>query len=408
MKHFGLLGEKLSHSFSPLIHSHLADYEYLLYEKAPAEVETFLLHGVFDGLNVTIPYKKTVIPFCDELSDIAKKIGSVNTLIRRPDGSLFGDNTDYYGFLYLLRKAGADVRGKKAVILGSGGSSVTVKALLEDQGAGEIITVSRSGENNYDNISKHADAYILINTTPVGMYPNNGVSPVCLSIFKNCAAVLDIIYNPARTKLLLDAEELGIVCTNGLPMLVAQAKRACELFLGTTINDEKTDDIATIISRKMANILLIGMPGSGKSSVGAELAELTDRAFFDTDTLIAEKAGKSIPEIFGEDGEAVFRNMETDALAEVTKKSGCVIATGGGIVKKPENLRLMRQNGIPVFLDRELSALPVSGRPLSQQQGVEALAKERIPLYEQWSEYKVPAQPGVTETAEYIKELLEL
>jgi shikimate dehydrogenase len=408
MKTFGLLGEKLSHSFSPLIHSHLADYVYSLFEKAPAEVGEFLLRGGFDGLNVTIPYKKTVMTFCAELSDSARKIGSVNTVIRRIDGSLYGDNTDYYGFSYLLKKTGADVRGKKAVILGSGGSSVTVKAVLEDQSAGEIVTISRRGENNYENLSRHADAHIIVNTTPVGMYPNNGGAPVSLKNFNQCAAVIDIIYNPARTKLLLDAEELGIPCANGLPMLVAQAKRACELFLGNSVEDAKIERITELIARQTMNIVLIGMPGSGKSSVGAALAASTDREFFDTDLLVAGKAGKSIPDIFSGDGEPAFRRMETEALEEVSKKSGCVIATGGGIVKNPYHLRLMRQNGVVVYLDRNINELPLSGRPLSQQQGVEALARERIPLYETWGQLKIPAQSGVEDTAQYIKELIGL
>ncbi len=408
IKTFGLLGEKLSHSFSPLIHSYLGDYEYRLFEIAPAEVGDFLLHGGFDGLNVTIPYKKTVIPYCNELSVKAQKIGSVNTLLRRPDGGLLGDNTDYDGFSYLLDKLAVDISGKKALILGSGGSSATVRAVLTGRGAGELVTVSRSGPDNYQNLGRHADAELVVNTTPVGMYPDTGASPVGLSAFPACRAVVDIIYNPARTKLLLDAEALGIPFVNGLPMLVAQAWRAAELFTGAAIDDAVIDSITDRIGRLTKNIILIGMPGSGKTAVGAALARLAVRDFYDTDVLITEKSGKSIPEIFLEDGEAAFRRLESDTLADAVKKSGAVIATGGGIVTMPENLRLIRQNSTCVFLDRELSELPADGRPLSIQNGILALAEKRLPLYNEWCDVKLAVRGGVEETANLIMEALGL
>lgn len=407
MKTFGLLGEKLSHSFSPLIHSYLGDYEYRLIEKTPDGVGDFLGHGDFDGLNVTIPYKKTVIPYCAELSDSASKIGSVNTIVRRTNGSLYGDNTDYYGFLYMLKKLNAAVTGKKVLVLGSGGASLTVNAVLRDLGAAEIIVISRSGKENYENISHHHDAQIIVNTTPVGMYPNNGVSPIGLRNFASCEAVLDIIYNPSKTAMLLDAEDLKIPCSGGLPMLVAQAKRAAEIFTGKPIDDSLIEDITAIIERRTKNIVLIGMPGSGKSTTGAALASLTGREFHDTDEMIAKKARISIPEIFAASGEAVFRQMETEALREVSKKSGCVIATGGGIVKIPENRRLIRQNSFCVFLDRDIASLSADGRPLSQKTGIETLAKERLPLYNSWCDVKVPAN-GVNETVTVIKEKLEI
>jgi shikimate dehydrogenase len=407
-KTFGLLGEKLSHSFSPLIHSYLGDYEYHLFEKAPGAVGDFLLHGGFDGLNVTIPYKKTVIPYCDELSEKAKKIGSVNTLLRRPDGGLFGDNTDYDGFSYLLDKLTVDISGKKALILGSGGSSATVRAVLTDRGAGELVTVSRGGPDNYQNLGRHSDAELVVNTTPVGMYPDTGASPVCLSAFPACRAVVDIIYNPAKTKLLLDAEARGIPCVNGLPMLVAQATRAAELFTGAAIDDAVIDVITDKIGRLTKNVILIGMPGSGKTAVGAALARLTGRDFYDTDVLITEKSGKSIPEIFLEDGEAAFRRLETETLADAVRKSGAVIATGGGIVTMPENMTLIRQNGTCVFLDRELSELPSDGRPLSIKNGVKALAVKRLPLYNEWCDVKLTVRGGVEETANSIMEALGL
>jgi len=407
MKRFGLLGERLSHSFSPQIHALLGDYEYRLYEKAPGEVDGFLRRGDFDGLNVTIPYKKTVLPYCAELSEAARKIGSVNTIIRRPDGTLFGDNTDYAGFSWLLELLGVVADGKKTLVLGSGGASLTVRAVMTDLGAGEIVTVSRSGENNYENIGRHRDARLIVNTTPVGMYPENGASPVDLSLFGGCEAVADIIYNPHKTALLLDAEERGVPSIGGLPMLVAQAKRAAELFTGILIDDGVIGEITDKILRQTRNVALIGMPGSGKSTTGRELARRLGRAFFDTDALVEERAGKSIPRIFEEDGEDAFRRLETAVLREVSKESGAVIATGGGIVKRPENRRLLRQNSVLVFLDRATESLPVEGRPLSVKNGAEALAGERLPLYNAWCDLKVPAA-GVAETVQHIRELLGL
>ncbi|MCL2402294.1 MAG: shikimate kinase [Oscillospiraceae bacterium] len=407
-KKFGLLGETLAHSFSPQIHARMADYEYKLYEKSPNEVRDFLLQGDFDGLNVTIPYKKTVIPFCETLSENAVKIGSVNTMIKNADGTLHGDNTDYFGFLYMLRKSGVDVFGKKALILGNGGAALTVRAVLEDSGAGEIVTVSRTGVDNYENIDRHKNAWIIVNTTPVGMYPDNGVSPVALDIFDACETVLDIVYNPAKTELMLEAEDRGIAVAGGLYMLTAQAKRAAELFLDINIPDQAIDSITADIERQTKNIVLIGMPGCGKSSVGKKLAELTGREFHDTDELIVTKAGKSIERIFAEDGEDIFRDIEQDVLKVVSGKSGCVIATGGGIVKRAINRRFLRQNSVTVFLDREIDQLPLDGRPLSQAHGITTLYNERLPLYTAWSDYSVRCGEGVHKTALAVQEALLL
>jgi len=405
---YGLLGQTLHHSFSPLIHSYLAGYEYPLYEKEPPEVEDFLKNADFDGLNVTIPYKKTVLPYCAELSDTARRLGNVNTVIRRSDGTLYGDNTDYYGFTYMLKKTDISPKGKKVLVLGSGGASGTVQAVMRDAGAAEVRVISRSGEDNYTNLERHGDAQIIVNTTPVGMYPDNGASPVDLSRFARVQAVLDVIYNPCRTELLLQAEDMGLPCANGLVMLVAQAKRAAEVFTGEAISDEKIGFIYEKILRLTGNVVLIGMPGCGKSTVGQELARLTGREFFETDAMVSERAGKSIPRIFEEDGEEVFRQLETGALRAVSAKSGCVIATGGGIVKRPENRRFIRQNSVAVFIDRKVNELPVDGRPLSLKTGVEALAAQRIPLYREWSDYTVTARGGVQRTATDIKEMLLL
>lgn len=380
-KRCGLIGEKLGHSFSPAIHGKLADYEYKLYELSPEQVGPFLEKKEYDGLNVTIPYKKTVIPYCDELTEAAKSIGSVNTIVKRPDGTLLGHNTDYDGFMWLLKNAGADVKGKKALVLGTGGASVTVQAALRDLGAASVVVVSRSGEDNYENIARHSDAKILVNATPVGMYPKTGVSPVDLDVFTALEGVFDVVYNPAKTQLLLEAEKRGIPCANGLGMLVAQAKAACERFTGQPIDDEKVYTIKAEMERNTRNVMLIGMPGSGKSTVGAALAEKLGRKLVDVDERIVELAGCSIPEIFLKDGEEGFRQIEHQALCEVSKESGLVIATGGGVVTRPENLDPMRQNSLIVWLLRDLSLLPKDGRPLSQTNSLTEMFKVREPLY---------------------------
>ena len=380
-KRCGLIGEKLGHSFSPAIHGKLADYEYKLYELSPERVGPFLEKKEYDGLNVTIPYKKTVIPYCDELTEAAKSIGSVNTIVKRPDGTLLGHNTDYDGFMWLLKNAGADVKGKKAVVLGTGGASVTVQAALRNMGAAQVVVVSRSGEDNYENISRHSDAKILVNATPVGMYPKTGVSPVDLDSFTALECVFDVVYNPAKTQLLLEAEKRGIPCANGLGMLVAQAKAACERFTGQPIADEKVYTIKAEMERNTRNVMLIGMPGSGKSTVGAALAESLGRKLVDVDERIVEMAGCSIPEIFSKDGEEGFRQIEHQALCEVSKESGLVIATGGGVVTRRENLDPMRQNSLIVWLLRDLSLLPKDGRPLSQTNSLTEMFKVREPMY---------------------------
>ena len=380
-KRCGLIGEKLGHSFSPAIHGKLADYEYKLYELSPGQLGPFLEKKEFDGLNVTIPYKKTVIPYCDELTEAAKSIGSVNTIVKRADGTLLGHNTDYDGIMWLLKNAGAQVQGKKAVVLGTGGASLTVQAALRNLGAAQVVVISRSGEDNYENIARHSDAKILINATPVGMYPKTGVSPVDLDVFTALEGVFDVVYNPAKTQLLLEAEKRGIPCANGLGMLVAQAKAACERFTGQPIDDEKVYTIKAEMERNTRNVMLIGMPGSGKSTVGAALAESLGRRLVDVDERIVEMAGCSIPEIFAKDGEEGFRQIEHQALCEVSKESGLVIATGGGVVTRPENLDPMRQNSLIVWLLRDTALLPKDGRPLSQANSLTEMFKVREPLY---------------------------
>lgn len=402
---YGLLGEKLGHSFSPQIHKQLGDYEYRLFEVAPENLADFLHSGTFSGLNVTIPYKKTVLPYLAEISDKAKAIGSVNTITVLPDGSLRGDNTDYDGFLYLVQKSGVPVRGKKTLVLGTGGASLPVKKVLSDLGAREIISVSRSGENNYQNIHRHFDADLIVNTTPVGMYPNNLQTPLPLNGFENLAGVLDIVYNPQKTKLILDAERRNIPAFSGLTMLVAQAKRAAELFLRTEIDNRKNDEIYESLSRQMKNIVLVGMPGCGKSTVGKALAKRFSRPFFDADEEIVKRAGKPIPEIFKAEGEAGFRARETEALSDLCKKSGAVIATGGGAVTVPENHDILRQNSFVIFINRDVAVLPTNGRPLSQQNDLGEMFAKRLPMYRAVCDFETDGNGSIQTVTDRIAEV---
>lgn len=404
---YGLLGEKLGHSFSPQIHKQLGDYEYRLFEVEPEDLADFLHSGAFSGLNVTIPYKKAVLPYLAEISEQAKAIGSVNTITVLPDGTLRGDNTDYDGFLYLVQKSGVPVRGKKALVLGTGGASLPVKKVLSDLGAREIISVSRSGENNYQNINRHFDADLIVNTTPVGMYPNNLQTPLPLDGFENLAGVLDIVYNPQKTKLILDAERRNIPAFSGLPMLVAQAKRAAELFLHTEIDDRKNDEIYEILSRQMKNIVLVGMPGCGKSTVGKALASRLSRPFFDADEEIVKRAGKPIPEIFKTDGETDFRCLETEVLSDLCRQSGAVIATGGGAVTVPANHDILRQNSLVIFINRDIAVLPKKGRPLSQQNDLGAMFAKRLPMYRAVCDFEADGNGDIQTVTDRIAEVYE-
>ena len=383
----GLLGRKLGHSYSPQIHAYLGDYPYELFEREPEEVEDFLKNGDFTAINVTIPYKKTVMPYC-RLTDTAKKMGSVNTIVRQPDGSLLGHNTDYFGFTAMVKKSGLAVQGKKCLVLGSGGASVTAVAVLKEMGA-RVVVISRSGADNYENLDHHADAALICNCTPVGMYPHNGVSPVDLDLFPRLEGVLDMIYNPARTKLLMDAQNRGLVAENGLWMLVAQAKEAAEWFLGNPLPDSLIQTVYGKMRRQMENIILIGMPGCGKSTVGKLLAERFGKTFVDADDELVKTYGMEIPAIFASEGEAGFRIKETTVLAQLGKKAGLIIATGGGCVTRPENYPLLHQNGSLFWLQRDLHLLPTEGRPLSQVTKMEDMYRLRKPLYETFADHSI-------------------
>lgn len=404
---YGLLGRTLRHSYSPQIHALLGDYEYRLFEVEPQDLEAFLKKREFGGINVTIPYKKDVLPYLSGISDNAKRIGAVNTIIVKEDGGLYGDNTDYDGFLCLVQKSGFQVKGKKALVLGTGGASLPISAVLSDLGAREVVFISRSGENNYQNLSRHADADFIVNTTPVGMYPNNLKAPLSLSEFPNLSGVLDIVYNPQKTKLILDAERLGIPAYSGLLMLVAQGKRAAELFLGHDIPDSETDRIFKKLSTEMQNIVLVGMPGCGKTTVGKALAEQLNRPFFDADEEILKRTGKSAEAWIEACGEAVFRQKETEVLESLCKQSGTVIATGGGAVTVPENADILRQNSIVFFINRDVSALPVEGRPLSKATALSEMYEVRLPLYRGVCDYEIAADGSVEAVVRRILEELQ-
>lgn len=401
----GLLGRKLGHSYSPQIHGLLGSYDYKLFEKEPEDVGDFLKNGDFTGVNVTIPYKKDVIPYLSQLSPVAKRLGAVNTIVRRQDGSLIGHNTDYFGFQYLVERSGLTVSGKKVLVLGSGGASNTAVAVLRELGA-QVVVISRSGENNYHNLHLHRDASVIVNTTPVGMYPNTGVSPIDLNLFPQLEGVLDVVYNPARTQILLDAEKRGLVAMNGLWMLVAQAKESAEWFTGSAIDQNKIPEIHGCLRRQMENIVLIGMPSCGKSTIGRLLAQETGKQFVDADEALEARLGRKITDIIPQDGEAAFRRMESDTLSELGKQSGLVIATGGGCVTQQRNYPLLHQNGRIFFLTRQLHKLATEGRPLSQPGKMKQMYAQRLPLYREFADGEISNDGPVEETLRTIRSAL--
>lgn len=398
---YGLLGEHLPHSFSPQIHLALGNENYHLFEIEPYNLEKFLNEKKFKGINVTIPYKKAVIAYLDVISPEVEKIGAVNTITNR-DGKLYGDNTDYYGFSYMVEKSGITIDGKKALVLGSGGASLTVQAVLRDMGADEVRVVSRNGEINYTKIYTYTDTEIIVNTTPVGMYPDNMSSPVELRNFPNLKGVLDVVYNPLRTRLVMEANALGIPAVLGLPMLVAQAKKTHEIFFDTKVDDEICEKITKILFKEMCNIVLIGMAGCGKSTIGKLLSEKLGKDFMDTDEMIENAENKLIPQIIEKYGEDYFRCSENLAVNLAGREKSSVIATGGGVVTRPENYMPLKQNGIIVFINRDAEKLPTKNRPLSQLHGVKELYEKRMPLYRQFAHIEVDGNGTVEEVTENI------
>lgn len=388
---YALLGEKLAHSYSKEIHALLGDYGYEHVELAPAEFRAFVMRREFKGVNVTIPYKRLAFELCDELSTEAKRLKNVNTIIRERDGRLVGHNTDYYGLSWMIRRSGINPKGKKTVVLGaSGGAALTALAVLEDLGA-HIVPVSRRGPVTYDALYReHADAEIIVNATPVGMYPDVESAPVELDRLNDVRGVLELIYNPHVTSLMLDARARGIPCENGLSMLVAQAARAKELFTGEPAPDDLIDGIRRRLCREKLNIVLIGMPGCGKTSIGRKLSCMMGREFIDVDAEIEVCAGISIPEIFERYGEARFREMERETIFECAKRRQAVISTGGGAPLNACNMRALSRSGVIIRIERAIECLETNGRPLSKDTGaLMRMARQRGPIYEAAARFTV-------------------
>ncbi|MBR5753943.1 MAG: AAA family ATPase [Clostridia bacterium] len=403
-KIYGLVGEHLGHSFSPRIHARLGNPDYRLFELTPQELEAFVRRDDLGGLNVTIPYKQDVLPLVDACSPTVEAVGAANTLYRRGD-QLLAENTDVAGFVYMTERSGISVAEKKVLVLGSGGASKAAVEGLRQLRAGTVLVVSRSGRSgiSYDDLPAHYDADVIVNTTPVGMYPSNLESPLDLTPFEKLSGVLDVIYNPLRTALLLQAEAFGIPCSNGLPMLVAQAVRAHECFFDTTVDDGVTESILADLTREVTNLVLIGMPGSGKSTVAKRLAEQTGRTVLELDAAIEAVAGKSIPQIFEEDGEESFRQIESEQIAGAGALSGVILSLGGGAVTRERNYLPLHQNGRIYCLERDLEHLATDGRPLSKDlETLKQMARERGPLYERFADVTVANGGSPEETAEAI------
>jgi len=381
MRSFALIGEHLGHSYSPEIHNMLWGYEYGLAPMRPGDLPDFFARREFQGINVTIPYKQAVIPFCDALGETARRAGSVNTIVKMPDGTLFGDNTDLFGFQYMLQRAGISLEGRHVLVLGGGGASRTAQLAAEDAKAASLTVAQRSGIVNYGNIyEKCSHAQVIVNATPVGMFPEPEAQLVDLSRFPACEAVVDLIYNPLHTKLLQQADALYRKSANGLAMLVAQAAAAGEIFTGASYNDGDIERVLQAMRQKLENWVIIGMPGCGKSTVGAYLAGRAGRELVDIDREIERRAGMACGEIITQKGEAYFRALESEITKETGAKTGLVIATGGGTVLKPENIFALRQNGRLLWIQRDATRLATYGRPLSQS--LLELEQARTPIYQ--------------------------
>lgn len=417
---YGLLGRKLGHSWSPQIHACLGSTPYALYEREPEDVETFVRSGSWQGLNVTIPYKRRAYELADDASLRATRLGVANTLVRRPDGTVYADNTDVGGFAWMLDRfcrrawgvgAASALSDAPVLVLGSGGASQAVQAALQECGA-DVAVISRRGADTYDTLTdRHADARLLVNTTPVGMYPACPASPLTDEQFAGLTVlrgVLDVVYNPVRTGICLQAERRGLPYESGLAMLVAQARQSCELFLGHGIDDGQVEQIERRLHDQMTNICIIGMPGVGKTSAGTSLAHKLSRPFVDMDDAFLLHNEVSAADYIKSFGEAAFRDAETEVLSSCAGRSGLVIACGGGVVERPENYDLLHQNGTIVMLDRPIDGLSVVGRPVSQAMGVEAIAKRRMGLYLGWADIQVACTGTPSDDADEIRRLLEL
>ena len=404
---YGLLGEKLGHSFSREIHNMLGDYTYDLIEVAKDDLDSFVKTGDFTALNVTIPYKEAIIPYLDNIDDAAEAIGAVNTVVKR-GGMLCGYNTDFYGLEKLINHSKIGIKNRKIAILGTGGTSKTAKAVAEHLKAGEILIVSREKRQfsiTYDELyDNHSDVEVIINTTPVGMYPNDEYCPIELSKLDRLFGVIDVIYNPLRTPLVVEAKKKGIRAEGGLYMLVAQAVRASEIFLDTKYDEKTIDKIYRKLVRNKENIVLIGMPASGKSTVGRMLEKKLSRKVFDSDKYIEQREKISIPEIFATKGEEYFRDLESRVIKELSTKSGIIIATGGGSVLRDKNVDNLKKNGRLYFIDRPLTKLiPTSNRPLaSNAKDIEKRYNERYGIYSRAADVRIDSNTSAPITADKI------
>ena len=405
---YGLIGEKLGHSFSADIHGMLGDYGYQLKEISPDKVGEFMQNPSFKGINVTIPYKQTVIPFLSEMDEGAKTIGAVNTVVNK-NGKLYGYNTDFYGMLSLLKRIGAEPKEKKTLILGTGGTSKTAVAVVKAMGGTDVYRVSRGGAEGaltYDEAMKlHSDADIIINTTPAGMYPKVEACPIDIDAFPRLSAVADAVYNPLRSRLVLAAQEKGIAAEGGLYMLVAQAVRASELFLDVKYDAETVNKVYQKIRSQKENIVLVGMPSCGKTTIGAILAAELGRQCIDTDKMIETTANMSIPQIFATEGEKAFRDKEYAEIVRASLNSGVIIATGGGAVLRTENIKALKQNGRVYFIDRPLQQLmPTDDRPLAGSiEAITARYNERYGIYTSVADVRVDNSTTANAAAAQIK-----
>ena len=399
MAEFCLIGKRLDYSYSKIVHNKLG-YDYDLTEVKEEDLASFIRSGKYRAFNVTIPYKKAVIPFLDEISPEAKVLGVVNLVVRE-GGKLKGYNMDIRGLEYALKKTGVSLAGKKVLILGSGNTSETAEYLAKENGAGTIVKISRSGEDNYQNIARHKDAAYIINTTPVGTFPGNEDRLIDLSMFLALEGVQEVIYNPFKTRLVLQAEDRGLKVATGLDMLVGQAAYSAEKFHGTLPPESEVDRIVKEILSEDKNVVLVGMPSCGKTTIGRALAAKLGREFVDADEEIV-KAHGDIPQIFAKEGEDAFRLYESEVIAELSKRHRLVIATGGGAVLKERNRLNLRQNGRIVYLRRDLSALSDEGRPLSQGGRIQKLFEEREPIYRALAEVIVDNNKSVEDAVQTI------
>ena len=405
---YGLIGEHLPHSFSKEIHEQLADYTYELHEVEKDELDAFMKAKDFKAINVTIPYKQDVIPYLDEISESAREIGAVNTIVNRA-GRLYGDNTDQMGMTALIRKLGLDLAGKTVLILGTGGTSRTAQYVCKNLGAAVIRTVSRSGQNGsltYENAASECpETQIILNTTPAGMFPKPDAQAIDLTPFQHLEGVVDVVYNPLRTQLVRQAQGMGLPAEGGLYMLVGQAVAAVEIFLDRKLPDDALDRVFKNIYQDKENIVLTGMPGCGKSTVGRRLSKLLDRPLLELDQLIEQKAGMHPSEIIRTQGEAAFRDLESEIVAEAAQQTGCVISTGGGVILREENMRRLRANGRIYFIDRPLRyILPTDDRPLSSdREALEKRFRERYPIYKATADVIVPVKGLPKTVAEAIR-----